>query len=450
MSESVAESTLARRSAFMRLDAAACARLREAWTVVEPGLDGLLDRFYGHLATHPEMAAMLARHAARGIEGLKQAQREHWRRLFSGRFDAAYEAGVRRVGKAHARIGLDPRWYYGGYALALGEIGRLIAARTRWNAPRAAALMDAVTAAVLLDMDLAIEVYFEEGPAVQARKRELGEIAARLEGAVGSALEAVAATATDVQSSAAMLEQLAQRTEGRAQSVGAASSRASANVQTVASAAEELAASVGEITRQVSESARIASDAVRRARETDATVQGLADGAKRIGDVVRLINDIAGQTNLLALNATIEAARAGEAGKGFAVVASEVKNLASQTAKATEEISAQIAAIQGDTGRAVSAIQGIAAVIEEIDCIAAAIAAAVEQQGAATAEIARNVQQAAAGTTEVSASIADVNLAVTETTAAVTGLRGSAAELARHGDALRQEVASFLGTLRAA
>jgi methyl-accepting chemotaxis protein len=450
MPEPSADGTIARRRAFMRLDHGACARLREAWTIVEPALDGLLDKFYAHLAAHPEMAAMLASHAARGIDGLKQAQREHWRRLFSGQFDAAYEAGVRRVGKAHARIGLDPRWYLGGYALALGEIGRAIAARMRWNAPRAAALMDAVTAAVLLDMDLAIEVYFEEGPAVQARKRELAAVAGRLEGAVGGVVDAVAATAGELQASAGTLQHLAQRTEERAQTVAAASTQASANVQTVAAAAEELAASVGEITRQVSDSARIAGGAVSRARETDATVQGLAEGARRIGDVVRLINDIAGQTNLLALNATIEAARAGEAGKGFAVVASEVKNLASQTAKATEEISAQIAAIQGDTQRAVAAIQGIAGVIEEIDRIAAAIAAAVEQQGAATAEIARNVQQAAAGTNEVSASIADVNAAVTETTGAVAALRGSAAGLARNGETLRQEVASFLGTLRAA
>jgi methyl-accepting chemotaxis protein len=187
-----------------------------------------------------------------------------------------------------------------------------------------------------------------------------------------------------------------------------------------------------------------------RARETNATVQGLAEGAKRIGDVVRLINDIAAQTNLLALNATIEAARAGEAGKGFAVVASEVKSLANQTAKATEEIGAQIAAIQGDTQRAVAAIQGIAGVIEEIDRITTAIAAAVEQQGAATAEIARNVQQAAAGTNEVSAAIADVNAAAAETNGAVTDLRGSATELARNAETLRRELAQFLETLRAA
>jgi methyl-accepting chemotaxis protein len=438
------------RTQFMRLSPDVRAALAEAWAIIQPSLDQVLTVFYDHLSRTPETAAMLQAHAKRGLDWLKGAQRKHWERLFAGTFDAAYIEGVRRVGAAHARIGLDPRWYLGGYALALAEIGRLVGARHRWNGKRAAELMAAVTAAVMLDIDLAMEVYFEEGPAMQARKRELGQISVRLEAAVGSALEAVAATATDVQSAAARLEQLAQRTEGRAQSVGTASTQASANVQTVAAAAEELSASIGEITRQVNEGARIAGEAMGRARETNATVQGLAEGAKRIGDVVRLINDIAAQTNLLALNATIEAARAGEAGKGFAVVASEVKSLANQTAKATEEIGAQIAAIQGDTQRAVAAIQGIAGVIEETDRITTVIAAAVEQQGAATAEIARNVQQAAAGTNEVCAAIADVNAAAAETNGADTDLRGSATELARNGETLRRELTQFLETLRAA
>ena len=450
MTDEVPEDRLAGRAAFMRLDAAARSRLREAWAIVEPGLDTILDRFYAHLAAEPGMAALLARHATQGVEGLKRAQREHWRRLFSGRFDAEYEAGVRRVGRAHARIGLDPRWYLGGYALALGEIGRTVAARMRWNAPRAAALMDAVTAAVLLDMDLAIEVYFEEGPAVQARRRELAAVATRLEGAVGGVAQAVVATAGELRAGTETLALLARRSAERAGAVAAASSQTSANVATVAAAAEELSASVAEITRQVADSARIARSAVARAAETDATVQGLAEGARKIGEVVRLINDIAAQTNLLALNATIEAARAGEAGKGFAVVASEVKTLASQTAKATEEIGNQIAAIQGETDRAVGAIRSIGAVIEEIDRIAAAIAAAVEQQGTATAEIARNVQQAAAGTGEVDAAIAEVNAATAETADAVAALGASAAGLADNGETLRREVETFLAALRAA
>jgi methyl-accepting chemotaxis protein len=436
------------RTRFMRLSPESRAALAEAWAIIQPSLDRVLTLFYDHLRRTPETAAILEAHARRGIDWLKGAQRKHWERLFAGNFDAAYVEGVRRVGAAHARIGLDPRWYLGGYALALAEIGRLVGARHRWNGSRAAEIMAAVTAAVFLDMDLALSVYFEEAQA--AARAERGKVADAFDAVVGKVVAAVASAAAELQSSADTLGEIAGRTGARASAVAAASTQASANVQTVAAAAEELSASVGEITRQVNEGARIAGEAMSRARETDATVQGLAESAKRIGDVVRLINDIAGQTNLLALNATIEAARAGEAGKGFAVVASEVKNLANQTAKATEEIGAQIAAIQGDTQRAVAAIQGIAGVIESIARITTAIAAAVEEQGAATAEIARNVQLAAAGTNEVNAAIADVNAAATETHGAVTDLRGSAAELARNAETLRHELAQFLETLRAA
>ncbi|TQF81474.1 hypothetical protein FK498_05140 [Elioraea sp. Yellowstone] len=436
------------RTAFMRLSPGTRADLAEAWAIIEPSLDQVLTAFYDHLKRTPETAAMLEAHAKRGLDWLKGAQRKHWERLFSGTFDPAYVEGVRRVGAAHARIGLDPRWYLGGYALALAEIGRLVGARHRWNGRRAAEVMAAVTGAVFLDMDLALSVYFEEAQAAAAAER--GKVADAFDAAIGKVVAAVASAGTELQASADTLGEIAGRAGTRAGAVTAASTQASANVQTVAAAAEELAASVGEITRQVNEGARIAGEAMGRARETDVTVQGLAEGARKIGDVVRLINDIAGQTNLLALNATIEAARAGEAGKGFAVVASEVKTLASQTAKATEEIGAQIAAIQSDTARAVGAIQGIAGVIEEIDRITGAIAAAVEQQGAATAEIARNVQQAATGTNEVTVAIADVNAAVAETNGAAVDLRASAAELARNGETLRCELAQFLASLRAA
>jgi methyl-accepting chemotaxis protein len=189
---------------------------------------------------------------------------------------------------------------------------------------------------------------------------------------------------------------------------------------------------------------------VEQADRTNATVKGLADAAQKIGDVVKLINDIAGQTNLLALNATIEAARAGEAGKGFAVVASEVKSLATQTARATEEIGQQIGAIQSATGDAVVAIGGIGKTIGELNQIATAIASAVEQQGAATKEIARNIQQASAGTAEVSGSIAGVNEAAGQTGAAATQMTGAAEELAHQAETLRREVDKFVAATRAA
>uniref|UniRef100_UPI00036196D7 methyl-accepting chemotaxis protein n=1 Tax=Elioraea tepidiphila TaxID=457934 RepID=UPI00036196D7 len=219
-----------------------------------------------------------------------------------------------------------------------------------------------------------------EAEAKAARAKVIEETTARFEAESSAVVKGVAAAATELEATATGMAAGAEETSRQATAVAAAAEQASANVQTVASAAEELAASIAEISRQVAESTRIASEAVSEATRTNSTVESLAASAHRIGEVVRLINDIAGQTNLLALNATIEAARAGEAGKGFAVVASEVKNLASQTAKATEEIGGQIAAVQGETGRVVEAIRAIGGTIEKISGIAASIAAAVEQQ----------------------------------------------------------------------
>ena len=218
----------------------------------------------------------------------------------------------------------------------------------------------------------------------------------------------------------------------------------------MASAAEELSSSIGEISRRVTESARIANKAVAEAQSTNQVIRALNDATQKVGEVVKLINDIAGQTNLLALNATFESARAGEAGKGFAVVAAEVKNLANQTAKATEDISAQIADIQGAARNAVGAIENIGTTITELNHIASAIASAVEQQGAATKEIARNVQQAAAGTGEVSANIVGVNQAAGQTGEGASQVLSSAQKLARAADLLGGEVEKFFARVRAA
>ncbi len=242
----------------------------------------------------------------------------------------------------------------------------------------------------------------------------------------------------------------AQETAGQSSGVAAAAAQAAANVGTVAAAAEELGASVQEIGRQVDGSARLAGAAVREAGESAAQVRALTEATARIGDVVGLISSIAAQTNLLALNATIEAARAGAAGRGFAVVAAEVKELAGQTAKATEEITGQIAAIQASTGQAVGAIGAITARISEISTVATSIAAAVEEQGAATQEIVRNVSEAASGTGEVTTTIAGVARAADETGAAASQVLGAASELSRQSEHLSAEVARFLDTVRAA
>jgi methyl-accepting chemotaxis protein len=254
----------------------------------------------------------------------------------------------------------------------------------------------------------------------------------------------VASAATEMEASAESLSATAEETNRQSTAVAAASEQAATNVQTVASAAEELSASIREITSQMTTSARIAQQAVEQVDRTNTTVKGLAEAAEKIGEVVNLISDIASQTNLLALNATIEAARAGEAGKGFAVVASEVKNLANQTAKATEEIGQQIAAMQTATGDSVQAIRGIGETIKQISEVTTAVASAVEEQGAATQEISRNVQQASAGTQEVSSNITGVSQAATQTGTAAGQVLNAARELAQQGQQLNTEIESFL------
>jgi methyl-accepting chemotaxis protein len=286
---------------------------------------------------------------------------------------------------------------------------------------------------------------------LRAKRGERMEAVCRgFDQAITGLLKGVEDVMSELRQSAQAMSEAARQTEAEAKAANAASQSAGSNVNSVAGATEELVASVGEIGRQTERSSEIAARAAARASETDKQIQGLADAAQKVGDVVKLITDIAEQTNLLALNATIEAARAGEAGKGFAVVASEVKNLANQTAHATEEIAQQVATIQTETKTAVGAIQGISTIVGEINQIAAAIAAAIEQQGSATREIARNVEGASSGTRSVSTSIGHVSDAATQTGGAAKAMLDAVAKLAERSTQVQGKVSDFLREIRSA
>ncbi|NIX76942.1 methyl-accepting chemotaxis protein [Microvirga terricola] len=289
-----------------------------------------------------------------------------------------------------------------------------------------------------------------EADAKMRRAQKLDELTKRFEANVSVLTQELTGAATDMEATAKSMAAIADQTTRQSATVASAAEQTSANVQTVAAATEEMSISIREIATQINQSSQIADRAVQGAQRTNVTVQTLASTAEKIGDVIALINNIAGQTNLLALNATIEAARAGEAGRGFAVVASEVKELASQTAKATEEIGSQIAGVQQATEEVVAAIQDIAKTITEMSQISVTIAAAMEQQGVATQEISRNVQEAARGTDHVTGNITDVRQGAGETGSVAAKVLDAAQGLARHSEDLGREVQDFLYGVKAA
>ncbi|MCU0818476.1 MAG: globin-coupled sensor protein [Beijerinckiaceae bacterium] len=435
------------RLRFLRIDAATGEALREIWPKVAAALPDILEGFYAHVTSEQKLAGMLGTQVAR----LKKVQGSHWERLFNGKFDVEYMKGVRTIGMVHNKIGLEPRWYIGGYAYVLSRLTQVVIRHYRWRPRRLVAVLEAVNSAVMLDMDIAISVYQEAMLEERAkRQRRVDELIQGFENEISVALRSLMGASQEMNGTAANMARTAEETTQQSSSVAAASEQAMINVSSVAAATEEMTSTISEISRQVEQSDGIARQAVAEAATTISDIKALAEVATSIDNVVQIINNIASQTNLLALNATIEAARAGEAGRGFAVVASEVKELASQTANATETIAAQIRSMQGATQNSVARIEQIGKTIGEISMITTSIAVAMEEQSATSRDIARNISEAAKGTGNVSESITIVSGAATETKDAAVSVQTASAEVASQSSRLQVDVEKFLSDIRAA
>lgn len=417
------------------------------WKDIAPELPRVLERFYGHMHRQPQLSKLIGTQQSR----LVAAQMQHWGRLFSGSFDESYVEGIRRIGLVHNKIGLEPRWYIGGYAFLVNELIGALSKKYRFKGAALARKLSVVNRVVMLDMDFAISVYQEAFVQDRQRKGEaLSQAVASFSDAVQETLQISGQASDALSESATILDEATGSASSLAVQVTTTAEQTAANMQSGAAATEQLASSVREIGQQASRSADVARHALENAQRTKESVTGLAEQARQIGDVVDLIERIAAQTNLLALNATIEAARAGEMGKGFAVVAQEVKTLANQTAKATTEIGSRIGAIQEATQRSVSDIDNIGHIMEELSGIATAIAAAVEEQAVVTSEIAANVNQTTDHTHAVVRSIEALTGSTASAAAAAQHVSGAKQTLDQQLQRLRQDIDRFLATARAA
>ncbi len=441
------------RISFLNMDEQARANLQKVKPIMDKHMANVLDGFYGLISEWPELNEMFS--SSQHKDAAKNLQMKHWATIVQGNFDQEYQDSVNKIGHTHNRIGLEPRWYVGGYAaLVNGMISAIMQETlkpgfvTRKKINETEQIIQAFLKAALLDMDMAISTYFDAG------KDEFNEMLVRMtedfDHNVAGFIRDLAASTEELGATASTLKNVADRGQAKSTELESATSIATENVSTVASASEEMLASIKEINGQVANASRISQEAVAEARDASNAIGELKGSSETIGEVVNLIQDIAEQTNLLALNATIEAARAGESGKGFAVVASEVKSLAAQTAKATEDIATQISAMQGATENTVGVIEGVSKTINDINEIATSMSAAMEEQSAAIQEIVRNTQSAAEKTDQVSHIVVDVSTGAEETQSSSSNVSDAAQDLARRTEDLRGVVEVFLSNLKAA
>jgi len=439
------------RLELLEIDEPMRTTLREMRPLFAKSLPEILKRFYDKVQRHDPACGIFKDGAM--AEAIR-LQLQHWDLIGGGDFGLAYLSSITRFCELNQRAGVAPQWYVGCRLMFVAsELMKAVAAEGEVRSGRAAALaardkkasmQNAIARASMLDTENVVAIYF--GSNRQARKDAIAEASNRF----GAIITSLSTASGELERTARALTDNAGNTTRLAAVVANASEEASSNVQSVASATEELAGSVREISMQVQESNRIALSAVQQADQTNARINALSQAASRIGDVVKLITSVAEQTNLLALNATIEAARAGDAGRGFAVVAQEVKALASQTAKATDEIGIQIAGMQTATEEAVGSIKMISSTIGKISEITGAISAAIEEQGAATQEISGNIQRTASGTSQVAGTIAEVSQGATQTGAASNQLLSSAKQLSDSTSSLQAEIDGFLKSIAAA